>query len=47
MVIDWFSAVMRGAIKMSNSSVGGASEFPCPLESIDQGICRAGTFSHK
>ena len=26
-VIDWFSAVMWGAIKMSNSPIGGASEF--------------------
>ena len=34
-VIDWFSAVMWGAIKMSNSPVGGTSEFPCPLEFVD------------
>ena len=47
MVIDWFSAVMWGAIKMSNSPVGGASEFPCPPESVDQGICRAGTCSYE
>ena len=43
-VIDWFSAVMWGAIKMSNSPVGGASEFSCPPESVDEGMCRAGTF---
>ena len=46
-VIDWFSAVMCGDIKMSNSPVGGASEFSCSPESVDQGICRAGTFCYK
>ena len=29
-VINWFSVVMQSAIKMSNSPVGGASEFSCP-----------------
>ena len=36
-VIGWFSAVMWGAIKMANSPVGGAREFSCPPESVDQG----------
>ena len=35
-VIDWFSAVIWGAIKMSNSPINGASEFSCPPESVDQ-----------
>ena len=34
-VIDWCSAVMWGAIKMTNSLVGGASEVSCPPESVD------------
>ena len=46
-VIDWFSDVIWGAIKMTNSPVGGASEFSCPPESVDQGMCRAGTFCYK
>ena len=46
-VIDWFSAVMWGAIKMSNSPVGGDSEFSCPRESVDQGMRGAGTFCYK
>ena len=33
-VIDWFSAVMWGAIKMNNSPIGGGSEF-C----MSAGIC--------
>ena len=37
-IIGGFSVVMWGAIKMSNSSVGGASEFSCPSESVDQGM---------
>ena len=37
-VIGWFSVVMWGAIKMTNSPVGGASEFSCPPESVDQGM---------
>ena len=37
-VIGWFSVVMWGAIKMTNSLVGGASEFSCPAESVDQGM---------
>ena len=36
-VIDWSSVVMLGAIKMSNSPFGGASEFSCPPESVDRG----------
>ena len=47
MVIDWFSAVMWGAIKMSNSPVCGASEFSCQPEPGDQGICRARIFSYE
>ena len=43
-VIDWSSAVMWGAIKMSNSPVGVPSEFPCPPEYVDQGMSRAGKF---
>ena len=34
-VIDWFSVVMWVAIKMVNSTIGGASEFSCPPESVD------------
>ena len=37
-VIGWFSVVMWGANKMTNSPVGGASEFSCPPESVDHGI---------
>ena len=37
-VIGWFSVVMWGATKMTNSPVGGASEVSCPPESVDQGI---------
>ena len=47
MAIDWSSAVMCGAIKMNNSPVDGASEFPCPPESVDQGMCRVWTFFQK
>ena len=46
-IINWFSAMMWGAIKMSNSPVGGASEFPRLPESVDQRMCRTGTFSYK
>ena len=35
-VIKWFSFVMWGTIKMTNSPIGGASEFSCPPESVDQ-----------
>ena len=42
-VIDWFSDV--GAIKMSNSPIGVASAFSCPLESVDWEVCCARTFS--
>ena len=38
MVIGWLSVVMWGAIKMTNSPVGGAREFSCPPESVDQGL---------
>ena len=38
MVIGWFSVVMWGAIKMTKWPVGGASEFSCPPESVDQGM---------
>ena len=34
--IGWFSAVMWGANKMTNSPVGGASEPSCAPESVDQ-----------
>ena len=37
-VIGWFSVVMWDAIKMTNLPVGGASEFSCPPESVDQGM---------
>ena len=47
LVIDWFSAVMWGAMNMSNSPVGGASEISCPPDSVDQQTCRAGTFCYK
>ena len=35
-VINLFSVLMWGAIKMTNSPVGGACEFSCPAESVDQ-----------
>ena len=38
MVINLFSVVMWGSTKMTNSPVGGASEFSCPPESVDQGM---------
>ena len=34
--IGWFSAVMWGANKMTNSLVGGSSEHSCAPESVDQ-----------
>ena len=37
-VINLCSVVMWGAINMTNSSVGGAREFSCPPESVDQGV---------
>ena len=46
-VINWFSVAMLGAIKLTNSPVGGANELSCPSESVDQGMCRAGTFCYK
>ena len=46
-VIDWFNAVMWGTIKMSDSPVGGASEFSYPPEFVHQWMCRAGTFCDK
>ena len=36
--IGWFSVVMWGANKMTNLPVGGASEFSCLPESVDQGM---------
>ena len=37
-VIKWFCVVMWGTIQMTNSPVGGAREFFCPAESVDQGM---------
>ena len=37
-VIKLFCVVMWGTIKMTNSPVGGAREFLCPAESVDQGM---------
>ena len=37
-VIVWFSVVMWGAINMTDSPVGGAREFSCLPESVDQGL---------
>ena len=45
-VIDWFSAMIGGDIKMCNSPVSGASEFSCPPESVDQETCRARAFCY-
>ena len=45
MFIDWFSAVMWGAIKMSNAPIDGTSEFSFPRESVYQEMCCAGIFS--
>lgn len=47
MVIDWFSAVMEGAIKMSSSPIGGANEFSCMPKSVKQETCCATTFFYK
>ena len=46
-VIKWFCVVMWATIKMTNSPVGGAREFLCPADSVDQGVWRAGTFCYK
>ena len=35
-VINRFSVVMWGSIKMTNSPVGAAGERSCPRESVDQ-----------
>ena len=43
-VVDWFAVVILGAMKASNSPIHGASEFPCPPESVDREVCCAGTF---
>ena len=32
---------------MSNSALGGASEFSCPPESVDEEMYCAGTFFYK
>ena len=37
-VINLFSVVMWGTIKMTNSPIGGANELSCPPESVDQGM---------
>lgn len=34
--IDWFNAVMWGAIRLCNSHVGGASESACLAKSVDK-----------
>ena len=44
-VVDWFSVVMWGAIKMSNLPVGGASKFSRQPESVDKGSDVTGTFA--
>ena len=44
MVVDWFSAVMWCAIRMSNSLISGASESACPVESVNEEVCCARTF---
>ena len=41
LVIYWFSVVMGGAIKMSNSPTGGTNAFSCQPKSVDQEMCRA------
>ena len=43
-LIDWFSAVMWGAIRMCNSLIGGANESSCLAKSVDQEVCPLGTF---
>ena len=40
--IDRFSVVLWRAIKVSNSPIGGASEFSCPQESVDEEAQSAG-----
>ena len=40
-VIDWFSTVLWGAIKVSNSPTGGANDLSCPPESRDEEVCCA------
>lgn len=44
-VIDWFSVVMWGSFKINISPIDGASDFSCPLRSVDREVCCAGTFS--
>lgn len=44
-VIDWLNAVMWGAIRMSNSPIGGASEFSCAPGSVAREVRCAGAFS--
>ena len=46
-VIDYFSAMMRGAIRMCNSSIGVDNEFACGAESLDQEVCCEGIFLYK
>ena len=42
-VSDWFTTLMRGAVKMIDLPIGGPSEFARPAESVDQELCYAGT----
>ena len=42
MVVDWFGAAMWGPIRMSNSSISGASECACPVESVDDEVSCSG-----
>ena len=44
MVINSFSIVIWGAISMSNSTTGGASESACLAESADQAHCAETSF---
>ena len=44
-VIDWFSVVMWGAIKMTNSPIGGASEFHVRQNMFIRGCLLQGHFS--
>ena len=46
-VIDWFSAVVWGTIRMCNSPICGTSEFTYPVESVDQEVYCTGTFFYK
>ena len=36
LVVAWFSAVLRGITRFCNLPIDGASDFACPVESVDE-----------